>query len=257
MKGQREILSSHHSGPLRVHFIDEWRGVLILYVILYHLLYDLAVLFPPDIPWMFSDWMETLRDTMTGMLIFISGISCRFSHSNALRGGRLLLIALALTLVTWLVMPEQLIIFGILHFFSVSMLLYALLERLLRPVPPWWGAGISLLLFFTTYRLRVGHLGIIRPLVFQLPEGLRENFLCFVLGLPTQGFSSADYYPLLPWIFLFLAGSFIGPLLQEGRAPAFFYQRHVRWLAFTGRHTLLLYLVHQPVLLAILTLIYH
>ena len=60
-------------GPQRVHLMDELRGALILYVVIYHLLYDLAVLFPVGIPWMFSPWMNRCRDILTGGLILISG----------------------------------------------------------------------------------------------------------------------------------------------------------------------------------------
>lgn len=55
--------------PRRVHLMDELRGVLIIGVVLYHLLYDLAVLFPVGIPWMFSDWMNSVRNICAGALL--------------------------------------------------------------------------------------------------------------------------------------------------------------------------------------------
>ena len=71
--------------PRRVHLMDELRGVLILGVVLYHLLYDLAVLFPVGIPWMFSPWMDQARNVCTGSLIVISGISCHYAQAGYFR----------------------------------------------------------------------------------------------------------------------------------------------------------------------------
>ena len=128
------------SGLRRVHFIDELRGFLIIFVVLYHLLYDLTVLFPIGIDWMFSPWMNTLRDIFTGTLIVISGISCLYSRSNIRRGLKTLGCGMILTAATWIAIPDQLIIFGILHFFGCAMLLYGLLARPLARIPAAVGA---------------------------------------------------------------------------------------------------------------------
>ncbi len=93
--------------PRRVHLMDELRGVLILGVVLYHLLYDLAVLFPVGIPWMFSPWMDQARNVCTGSLIVISGISCHYARSNLRRGLRTFGWGMLLTVVTGLVIPSQ------------------------------------------------------------------------------------------------------------------------------------------------------
>ena len=86
--------------PRRVHLMDELRGVLIIGVVLYHLLYDLAVLFPVGIPWMFSDWMNSVRNICAGALIVVSGISCHYTRSNWRRGLRAFGLGMLLTVVT-------------------------------------------------------------------------------------------------------------------------------------------------------------
>ena len=68
------------------------------------------------------------------------------------------------------------------------------------------------------------------------------------LGLPGQGFSSADYFPLIPWCFVFAAGTVIGRLARAGRFPAWMYPSRVPFFSFLGRHALLIYVVHQPVI---------
>lgn len=242
-------------GKNRVHGMDELRGFLIIFVVLYHLFYDLAVLFPVGVDWMFSDWMNTLRDIFTGTLIVVSGVSCLYSRSNLRRGLKTFGWALVFTLVTLVFMPSQLIIFGILHFFGVAMILYALLEKPLSRIPTWPGLVGSFLLFFFTRNLYYGVVGF-GPLQWSVPSLFYNHWFLFPLGFRCYGISSADYYPILPWFFLFLAGGFLGRLVRAGRFPAWFYRSHCAFLGWIGRHTLIIYLLHQPIVYGVLSLIF-
>ena len=242
--------------PRRVHLMDELRGVLIIGVVLYHLLYDLAVLFPVGIPWMFSNWMNSVRNICAGALIVVSGISCHYTRSNWRRGLRAFGLGMLLTVVTALFIPSQLILFGILHFFGSMMMLYALLQPLLEKVPTMVGLLGSTLLFFLTWPIFSGFIRVLGVTVY-LPEFLYNKPLLFPLGFACQGIASADYYPLIPWGFLFLAGSFFGRYVRAGRLPEFCYRSHLPLLARIGNHTMLIYLVHQPVIYGLLALIFH
>ena len=240
----------------RVHLMDELRGVLIIGVVLYHLLYDLAVLFPVGIPWMFDPWMNHARNVCTGSLIVISGISCLYSRSNLRRGLRTFGLGLLLSLVTGIFMPSQFILFGILHFFGASMMLYALLRPLLERIPAIPGIVGCVLLFCLTWNVYSGYVNIL-GYTLHLPDFLYNKPLLFPVGFACQGLSSADYYPLLPWSFLFFAGSFFGRYVRAGKLPEFCYQSHFPWLSRLGSHTLIIYLVHQPVIYGVLTLLFH
>ena len=242
--------------PRRVHLMDELRGVLIIGVVLYHLLYDLAVLFPVGIPWMFSDWMNSVRNICAGALIVVSGISCHYTRSNWRRGLRAFGLGMLLTVVTALFIPSQLILFGILHFFGSMMMLYALLRPLLEKVPTMVGLLGSTLLFFLTWPIFSRFIRVV-GLVDYLAVFLYNKPLLFPLGFACQGIASADYYPLIPWGFLFLAGSFFGRYVRAGRLPEFCYRSHLPLLARIGNHTMLIYLVHQPVIYGLLALIFH
>ena len=242
--------------PRRVHLMDELRGVLIIGVVLYHLLYDLAVLFPVGIPWMFSNWMNSVRNICAGALSVVSGISCHYTRSNWRRGLRAFGLGMLLTVVTALFIPSQLILFGILHFFGSMMMLYALLQPLLEKVPTMAGLLGSTLLFFLTWPIFSGFIRVLGVTVY-LPEFLYNKPLLFPLGFACQGIASADYYPLIPWGFLFLAGSFFGRYVRAGRLPEFCYRSHLPLLARIGNHTMLIYLVHQPVIYGLLALIFH
>lgn len=241
--------------PRRVHLMDELRGVLIIGISLYHLLYDLAVIFPVGIPWMFSHWMNAIRNVMAGSLIVISGISCHYSRSNLRRGLRTFGLGMVLTVVTGLVIPSQFILFGILHFFGSMMMLYALLRPLLERIPTLAGLAGCVLLFLLTWTVYSGFVRVLGTTVY-LPAFLYNKPLLYPVGFACAGISSADYYPLLPWGFLFLAGSFFGRYVRAERLPAFCYQSRLPRLAWVGSHTMAIYLIHQPVIYGILTLIF-
>ena len=131
-----------------------------------------------------------------GLFILISGICCNFSHSNAQRGGKLLLVALAITGVTMWVVPEEQIIFGILHFLSVSMLLYAALAPICRRIPVAVGLLVQVFLYlgFRTVSGGTIFFGI------KLPDSLYATDWLSPLGLHSTAFHSSDYFPLLPWV---------------------------------------------------------
>ena len=81
------------------------------------------------------------------------------------------------------------------------------------------------------------------------------NFL-FPLGLRAQGFyCGGDYFPLLPWFFVFLLGTWAGRYVKAGRLPQWFYTAKAPRLALVGRHALLLYVLHQPLLYALTMLL--
>ena len=85
-----------------------------------------------------------------------------------------------------------------------------------------------------------------------LPQALYASYTTAYLGFMPKSFFSTDYFPLLPWLFLFWAGYFLHHLVGRGRlAPL---RRSVcPPLGWMGRHSLVLYLLHQPVILGVLT----
>jgi uncharacterized membrane protein len=114
---------------------------------------------------------------------------------------------------------------------------------------------LFLVLFVLTYGVYQGYVGIPNLIEIELPWEFYQNNWLIPFGFIPTGFFSSDYFPLFPWIFMFFAGSYFGKLLLQRKMPAFFYQTHSKLLALVGRNTLLIYLVHQPILLVILYLI--
>ncbi len=236
----------------RVILLDYLRGIGILFVMWYHLTFDLYSWFG-ICDFIYSDGMNVFRDCMVAMLVLISGICCHFSRNNLKRGAVCFAIAMGLTGVTALLGNEMCIKFGVLHMFGISMMVYGLLAPLLKSRHGWiWGI---LLIggFLFTFSLSLGSLGIYRLPLISVPDGLYQIPFLFWLGLPGKTFISADYYPLLPWTLLFFAGSFFGNYIKY--IPKCDKMPELKVLSFIGRHTLALYLLHQPIFYGILFLI--
>ena len=230
----------------RYPFLDELRGAAILMMIAYHLLYDGVVFAGWDIP-LFSPPLSIWQDSIGALFILLSGCMCRLSRSNWRRGLRCLAAACVITAVTFFLVPTVADWFGVLHFLGCALLLYPVFRPLLGRFPPLPGAVACFLLFWVTYPVNRGKIGM---LIWQvdLPTFLYRNFATAILGFPPYHFVSSDYYPLLPWIFLFFCGSLLGRILVGcGNRPALF-RSPCRPLAFLGRHSFIIYLVHQPVL---------
>lgn len=227
----------------RYHLLDMLRGICIILVVGYHILYNLSEIFGGNYAFFRSAGMDAFRDGFVGVLMLLSGISCSLTRSNWKRGIRTLGGALLVTAVTAMAMPSQLITFGILHFFGCCMLLYAAAHRLLEKIPVTLGTAVSLLLYVLTRN------------IYRTVTGVPHSFLLFALGFRT-GHTSADYYPMIPWVFLFLGGGFLGRLFAQGKVPAVFQKDPVPALSWLGRHTMIIYLLHQPVVYGAMVVIF-
>ena len=252
-----ELIARKHG---RIDILDAIRGVAILSMVVYHALYDIQDIF--GIPLRLFDALSVLEPPFAGAFILLAGVSCRFSHSNVRRGLRVFAVAMAVTLVTLLfslwVSPGETILFGILHFMGTAILLYALVGRAADRIPAAAALPLWLLLFALTYRMpETCALGIPGLLTVPLPAWTQHVPFLFILGLPDAGFSSADYFPLIPWMFLFMAGTVIGVPIREHRLPEWFYTVRVPYLAGAGRNTLLIYVLHQPVIYLLLAVLFH
>ncbi|MFA9380009.1 MAG: heparan-alpha-glucosaminide N-acetyltransferase [Acetanaerobacterium sp.] len=240
----------------RVGLIDEIRGLSILLMVVYHLFFDLVYLYGLNIPAFHSPFLAFLQPLFAGVFIFISGVACRYSRNNLKRGALCFALGLGLTAVTLIFMPGERILFGILHFLGVAMMLYGLLHRVLDRLAPWVGALVMAALFALTYAVPQGRIGI-AAFSAELPHALYATGFLFPLGLRGQGFFSADYFPILPWTFLFFAGAYIGVYFKQNRLPAWCYRTHLRPLAFVGRNTIWVYLAHQPVVYGLLYVVFY
>ena len=220
----------------RLHALDLLRGVTLLSMIAYHGTWNLVYLFGVELPWYEQLPGHLWQQSICWTFILLSGF-CFSLGSRPLKRGLVIFGGGALvTLVTLIAMPENQILFGILTFTGSAMMLMVPLEKLLRKVPASLGivAAMALFFFFRNW---------------QAPAWLYRNLLTAYLGFPTIAFVSMDYFPIFPWIFLFIAGYFLYRILHSlGLDRKLFARGNVPVLNWLGRHTLPVYLIHQPVL---------
>jgi uncharacterized membrane protein len=244
----------------RIGVLDEMRGFVVLCMILYHAFFLLSEVFKFSAgSWLLNFFMPA-EPFFAGIFIVISGISSRLSHSNALRGAKLLAVALAITLVTAVVLPKVGLpglgdYFGILHFLSVSMLIFALIRPALNRINPAWGIVICIVLYILTAHIGDGYLGIAPDFKLIIPAPLYKLPYLFPLGIYNSTFTSADYFPIFPKIFVFLTGTFFGVYVKAGKVPEWAYQNRIKFFSWFGKNALLVYIVHIPVIYAIIYII--
>ena len=225
----------------RLWFLDLLRGINLISMIAYHGAYDLVYLYGVNLPGYRGLPGYLWQQSICWLFIFLSGFSfClgRFHGGRRVKRGLLLTACgLLITAVTALVMPQSLIIMGVLSFF---------------------GLAVLLILFFLTRDVPSGYLGFEGLRLCALPDFLYRGVFMIILGFPWPGFFSTDYFSLLPWIFLFWSGFFTFRCTPYGRGlrqwPAFFRHRLCPFLEFIGRHTLPIYMIHQPALMAVFLL---
>ena len=219
----------------RVEALDVWRSLCVFGMVVYHALYDLALFGRLDGAVLRTLPVQALRWSVAAGFILISGIVSRLSRNGLRRGFAVFCAGVAVTLATtWAGLPVR---FGILHFLGVAMMLCARLRPMLFPEergPRPWQPVLFLALFALT-AVWTGHVTVSARWLYPL-------------GFRCEGFYSADYYPLLPWIFLYALGAWLGGVILVHRDKGLFTRRFPPALTFAGRHSLLIYLLHQPVL---------
>lgn len=220
----------------RIQELDIFRGFCMLGVIGDHIHYDLTVFLGLSVPlpgavaWFFTN--------VGLMFILLSGLCTNLTKRSLRRGLIVLGCGLGISLVT--LTADRLtggssmgIHFGILHLLGISMLLAPLFKK-----------------FPTAALLVLGALVI--GLGVWMQDLRVASEVLFPLGLRSVGFRSADYWPLFPYLGWFLLGIGLGRLLYRERKPRIpALQGRCRFLAFCGRHSLEIYLIHQPILLAV------
>ena len=230
--------------------LDTIRGAALVSMILYHAAWDMVYLFGADWDWYRSDGAYVWQQSICWTFILLSGY-CFHLGRRRLRGGLMAFgggwLVTAVTLVT---MPDTPIFWGVLTLLGSAALLTIPLDRLLAKIPARAGLALSFGMFLLFRDVSGGWLGFEGVRVLAVPEALYANFFTAWLGFPAAGFYSSDYFPLLPWLFLFWTGYFLYRLRPEDphrelpRIPV---------VTFMGRHSLVVYLLHQPAVYAVLT----
>lgn len=239
----------------RYRLIDALRGLAMVNMLAFHFCYDVIAVYGSDMSWAFSPAVVAWERFICVTFLLVSGISLNFSHHPYRRGIIINACGLLITAVTLLFIPGQTIIFGVLNLIGCAMIITGALSRVFDKIDPFLGVAVSFLLFAVFYGMPSGFLGFFDITVFELPEAMYTIPPLTILGLPVEGFFSTDYFPLVPWLFLYFCGFFFWRVVLRLRAERFFLIK-IPVLDFIGRHTLLIYMLHQPVLMGICFLIF-
>lgn len=238
---------------IRYPLLDEIRGFAVVCMVFYHAFYLLDDLFGLAAAGKLLNFFMPVEPLFAALFVFISGMCTVFSR-RPFRRGLLIAAVAALISITTFVLTRLgiscLIVFGILHMLAVCWLVFAAIRKPLRSINPVAGLCVCLLIFLITYHLESRYLGFGR-LSLALPETLYQNNLFCFLGFTAPNFYSADYFPLLPWLFMFFFGVFASRLFPDGKLPGFFAKSRCRMLAFAGKNALWIYVLHQPVIFAL------
>jgi len=243
----------------RIELLDELRGFAILAMLVHHAFLDIGFILGLDWGYEIFNKLCVLQPVFWAIFIVISGICSRLSRNTLKRGLIVFAAGLAVTLVTAVIMPKMgitgaEIYFGILSCLGACMIITGLLMPLINKTNAIFGMALSAVLFAFFYGISSRYLcfGLIK-----LPDALYQTNWLMPLGIFSSSFESADYFSIIPWLFMFLFGAFLGQYAKDGAFPAFTYKKHSKILSFIGKNSLWFYLAHQPVIYAILYLVAH
>lgn len=224
----------------RIDVLDAWRTLAIALMIVYHFLYDLYIFGVLSAAQLFFAPLNILERFICCSFILLAGASARFSRNNLRHG--LIVLAAGLVVEIGAAVAGQTIRFGVLMLLGSSMVLYHFLGKYLQK---WQPVDLTVtcigLYIFTDWWTGV--------------TPVSAGWL-YPLGLTSPGFYSADYFPLLPWFFLFLIGTVLGGWCLEHRENRLLTVSLPKALTWPGRHSLIIYVLHQPVLYGISYLIW-
>ena len=228
--------------------VDAARGVAIIMMIVYHTTYDLDNVGGFDIQSTTGNW-ALFADVTAGLFLFLVGVSLAISRARTslagwrlfskylARGSMILAYGVLLTVI-FLALGMGVVAFGILHLIGVSIIL----------AYPFLG------LRFTN--LVLGTLVFAAGQYILAQEIYSQSIWLLPFGVIPEGMSMPDYRPLLPWFGVVLIGLFFGNVVYgDGRRPALLGDKApvlARPLLPLGRNSLLIYLIHQPIIIALL-----
>lgn len=232
----------------RLEIIDILRSIAIILMISFHVYYLWKNIFwYNDILFSQSTWYYIWK--ISAILFFgIAWISfylakqkykSKISNKYFKKSLILLLYALSITIFTYLFFPEQLIIFWVLHFFAISLII---------------------LPYFVRLNIIIQIILIIFLLILKYMILKDESFLfSFVIWITENGFFSADYYPLIPYFFIIVLGYYLWIIINKFKLQKYLSLKNdykvVRLLQKIWKNSLLIYIIHQPVIFIIFYII--
>jgi len=231
----------------RLHWLDSLRGLAIIMMVFFHIFFDLEYLnlYSSDL---FSGFWLYFGNFIRFTFLAVAGFSVYLSYKNRLpypyflkhqfwRAVKLFGIAMLITLVTFIFVPEDFIRFGVLHLISIGIILTALLVK--KPK--------------VLFALII--LSLILGAIFD--QFILNTSLFLPFGLRPENFYTIDYFPIFPWIAVIFAGNLLArimdkySLISNTNLPL-----RLKFLEEVGQKSLIIYLMHQPIIFILIWLLF-
>lgn len=214
----------------------------------------MVYLYGYDWHWYLTEGAFLWQQSICCTFILLSGF-CWSMGKNPLKNGLMVFgSGLLVTAVTLKVMPQNRVVFGVLTCIGSCILLMTWLNRFCKMLPPVLGMVLSFFLFILFRGVNSGYLGTEGLRLAALPQSWYQGsgydgYLRAYLGFPPKTFYSTDYFSLIPWVFLFFTGYFLYRIFnQKGWLGKRIFYVSIPGIQAMGQHSLLIYLLHQPVL---------
>lgn len=233
----------------RFGFLDSIRGVVLVSMAAYHAAWNFVYIYGVDWEWYKSPQAFVWQQSICWTFILLSGFCFSLGKRHWKNGIVISLAGGLVTAATMLVMPENRVVFGVLTCIGACILTTACLERILKKVPVYPGCLTSFILFLFTKNINYGYLGFGGGRLLELGESRDGDYAAAFLGVPFDGFWSTDYFSFFPWFFLFLTGFYLCGIFQKYQLMGLpFMKWKLPVFSALGRHSLCIYLLHQPVI---------
>lgn len=233
----------------RYQLLDTIRGIVLVSMIVYHASWNFVYIYGMNWAWYRSKGAYIWQQSICWTFILLSGF-CFSLGKRHLRSGLMVFGGgLLVTLVTLLVMPQNRVVFGVLTCIGSCILILTLIEKIIKKIPAEIGLGFAFSLFLFTKNINDGYLGLGNSQMIEVSTNWYQNYVTTYLGFPFRGFYSTDYFSLIPWLFLFISGFYLYGIFEKyGFLKKSFMEKGICGFAFLGRNSLLIYLLHQPVI---------
>ncbi len=243
----------------RIRYIDFFRGLAIINMVVYHFLYDLKYIFSVDINFTI-DSFYSYQQYIAISFIFLSGLSSNYSGKLLKNGIKLFVISICVTLITKYMISDLVIYFDILHFLSIGMIfiwLYRYTKGNKKYTENTYNIlFIMMMVIFISLKILLN----IEEFYMIFHNVFKSVTHSFILGFPSSNFSSGDYFPLIPWIFLMFSGYFFSRTMLHQHINKIFNNikifNKLSFIETIGRYSLIIYILHQIVIYGVLYFIF-
>ncbi len=225
----------------RVYALDILRGIAVIGMVFHHSLVSAEIVFDTTFDILSTKAFEIVQLLFVMIFLLVSGICTNYSRNIIKRGLIVTGAALVVSFATCVVMPYMgitglNIYFGILHMFGLSMLIFGLLEKAFKKINPVFGMILFTVLFFVYY-------------AYYKTEPIGSSYILMAFGVLHEDITSyGDYYPLLPYFFMFITGTYLGIFVKRRSFPDWFYNLRCAFFEKCGKYSLWVYIVHQPII---------